>query len=58
MLPMQPGDVQSTYADVTGLINDMDYKPDTALEEGVEKFVAWYREFYQFSSTVVIKNSQ
>ena len=47
MLPMQPGDVQSTYADVTGLINDMDYKPDTPLDEGVEKFVAWYREFYQ-----------
>ena len=47
MLPMQPGDVQSTYADVTGLINDMDYKPDTPLEEGVEKFVSWYRKFYR-----------
>ena len=50
MLPMQPGDVQSTYADVTGLINDMGYKPDTPLEEGVEKFVAWYREFYGLKS--------
>lgn len=58
MLPMQPGDVQSTYADVTGLINDMDYKPNTPLDEGVEKFVMWYRKFYQLSSTVVIKNSQ
>ncbi len=47
MLPMQPGDVQSTYADVSGLIRDMGYKPDTPLDEGVEKFVRWYREFYQ-----------
>ncbi len=47
MLPMQPGDVQSTYADVSGLIQDMGYKPDTPLDEGVEKFVAWYREFYE-----------
>lgn len=47
MLPMQPGDVQSTYADVSDLIKDMGYKPDTPLDIGVEKFVAWYREFYQ-----------
>ena len=47
MLPMQPGDVQSTYADVSGLIKDMGYKPDTPLDIGVEKFVEWYREFYQ-----------
>jgi UDP-glucuronate 4-epimerase len=47
MLPMQPGDVQSTYADVSDLIEDMGYRPDTPLDEGVEKFVAWYREFYQ-----------
>ena len=46
MLPMQPGDVQSTYADVSGLIREMEYKPDTPLDEGVEKFVQWYREFY------------
>ncbi len=47
MLPMQPGDVQSTYADVSGLIDDMDYKPDTPLDKGVEKFVVWYRKFYK-----------
>ncbi len=46
MLPMQPGDVQSTYADVSGLIEDLGYRPDTPLDVGVEKFVAWYREFY------------
>jgi len=47
MLPMQPGDVQSTYADVSDLIEDMGYKPDTSIDEGVEKFVAWYRDFYR-----------
>ncbi len=47
MLPMQPGDVQSTYADVSGLIEDMGYKPNTSIDEGVEKFVAWYRDFYK-----------
>ena len=45
-LPMQPGDVQSTYADVSGLMNDFDYKPDTSIQEGVDKFAQWYRAFY------------
>jgi len=46
MLPMQDGDVQSTYADVSGLINNFDYKPDTKLEDGIAKFIQWYKEFY------------
>jgi len=46
MLPMQDGDVQSTYADVSGLINNFDYKPDTKLEEGINEFIKWYKEFY------------
>ncbi len=46
-MEMQPGDVQSTYADVSDLIADMDYKPDTSIQEGVGQFVDWYREFYQ-----------
>jgi len=46
MLPMQPGDVQSTYADVNGLIHDLGYKPDTSLNVGIENFVNWYRTFY------------
>jgi len=46
MLPMQPGDVQSTYADVNGLIHNLGYKPDTPLDEGIENFVNWYRAFY------------
>ena len=40
------GDVVSTYADVSGLINDFGYKPDTKLADGIGKFVKWNREFY------------
>lgn len=47
MLPMQPGDVMATYADVDALIKDVDYKPSTSIEAGVAKFVEWYRDFYQ-----------
>lgn len=45
-MDMQAGDVVSTYADVSGLMDDFGYKPDTSLDAGVEKFVNWYREFY------------
>ncbi len=47
MMPMQPGDVQVTYADVTGLINELGYQPTTTLSEGIEKFVDWYRAYYK-----------
>ena len=43
---MQDGDVVSTYADVSDLINDFGYKPDTSLKVGIERFVEWYKEFY------------
>lgn len=46
MLPIQPGDVPSTYADVTDLVNDLGYKPSTSVQEGINRFVAWYREFF------------
>ena len=46
MLPLQPGDVPATYADVADLISDVDYKPDTSVEEGIKRFVDWYRDFY------------
>jgi UDP-glucuronate 4-epimerase len=46
MLPMQPGDVTDTYADVRELIEDVGYKPDTPIEVGVRNFVAWYRDYY------------
>ena len=45
-MDMQDGDVVSTYADVSDLINDFGYKPDTSLEAGIERFVKWYKEFY------------
>ena len=46
-LPMQPGDVPDTYANVDALIADVGYKPDTSIEVGVRRFVDWYREYYQ-----------
>ena len=47
LLPLQPGDVPDTYADVQELIHDTGYKPDTSVREGVQKFVDWYRDYYQ-----------
>jgi UDP-glucuronate 4-epimerase len=49
-MPMQDGDVVSTYADASGLINDFNYKPDTKLADGIGEFMKWYREFYGDSS--------
>ena len=46
LLPMQPGDVYQTYADVNALIRDFNFKPSTSLEEGLSKFVRWYKEYY------------
>ena len=47
LLPLQPGDVPETYADVEALVKDVDYKPSTSVEDGIARFVGWYREFYQ-----------
>ncbi|HEV7256153.1 MAG TPA: NAD-dependent epimerase [Bosea sp. (in: a-proteobacteria)] len=46
-LPMQPGDVRATYADVADLMARVDFRPDTPIEDGIARFVAWYREFYR-----------
>ena len=46
MLPMQPGDVPSTWADTTDLEKDLGYKPYTPVKEGIAKFIEWYRGFY------------
>ncbi|MGP4789274.1 NAD-dependent epimerase [Psychrobacter sp. 1Y11] len=46
LLPMQAGDVPITYADVDELINDIDFKPNTTIEDGIDKFVNWYRQYY------------
>ena len=47
-LPMQPGDVYQTYADVTDLIEDFDFKPDTSIKEGLTKFTQWFKKKYNF----------
>jgi UDP-glucuronate 4-epimerase len=47
MLPMQPGDVPATYADVEALVEDVGFAPKTPIEEGVGKFVRWYRGYYR-----------
>jgi UDP-glucuronate 4-epimerase len=47
LLPMQAGDVPDTYADVEALVNDTGYQPNTPIEEGVARFVTWYRSYYQ-----------
>ena len=46
LLPMQAGDVPITYANVDELVNDIDFKPATTIEEGISKFVKWYRKYY------------
>jgi len=47
MLPLQPGDVPDTWANADDLVQGVGYKPQTPVEEGVQRFVAWYREYYQ-----------
>ena len=46
LLPLQPGDVIDTYADVTDLVKDFKYKPSVTINQGVEKFIEWYKKFY------------
>jgi UDP-glucuronate 4-epimerase len=47
LLPLQPGDVPDTYADVSELERDVGYRPATSVEDGVQRFVDWYRDYYQ-----------
>ncbi|MGP1993444.1 NAD-dependent epimerase [Zobellia laminariae] len=47
LMPMQPGDVERTWADVDDLIRDYDYQPNTSVSDGVQKFVDWYRNYYK-----------
>lgn len=46
LLPIQPGDVPTTYADVDDLMKDVGFKPSTPIEKGIKKFVEWYRNYY------------
>lgn len=47
LLPLQPGDVPDTYADVDALVQDVGYRPSMSVDEGTRRFVQWYREYYQ-----------
>jgi UDP-glucuronate 4-epimerase len=47
LLPMQPGDVADTFANVDDLIRDVGYAPSTPIEVGIRNFVAWYKNYYQ-----------
>lgn len=49
LLPLQPGDVPDTFADVSDLVREFDYQPKTSVQEGIEKFVAWYKTYYGVS---------
>ena len=46
MMPIQPGDVPATWADVSDLVEDLDYQPNTSIQDGVNRFIAWYKDFY------------
>ena len=46
-MPMQPGDVPATEADVSDLVQDVGFKPDTSIEVGIRNFIEWYREYYE-----------
>ena len=52
MLPMQPGDVHATYADVADLAEAVGFRPDTPIRVGLERFVAWYRSYYRIPAAV------
>lgn len=47
-LPMQPGDVYQTYADVSDLMHNFNFKPSTSIDEGLSKFVTWFKEYYRY----------
>ncbi|UCO97927.1 NAD-dependent epimerase [Metapseudomonas lalkuanensis] len=47
LLPLQPGDVEHTYADVEDLVRDTGYAPRVSVEEGIQRFITWYKDFYK-----------
>ena len=47
LLPMQPGDVPATFAEISDLTAAVGFHPQTPIEVGVQRFVAWYRDYYQ-----------
>ncbi|MBT4081420.1 MAG: hypothetical protein HOL17_07005 [Gammaproteobacteria bacterium] len=47
LLPLQPGDVPDTYADVEDLVREFNYKPSMSVNEGIQNFAKWYRKYHQ-----------
>ena len=47
LLPMQPGDVPATYADVDDLMREVDFRPSTPIGEGIQRFIAWFRDYHR-----------
>ena len=47
LMPMQPGDVPATFADVDDLMRDVGFKPSTPIAEGIARFIAWYKEYHR-----------
>ena len=58
LLPMQPGDVAETYADVQALEQAVGFKPDTPLERGIAKFVVWYRDYYGLGNGPALQSAE
>jgi UDP-glucuronate 4-epimerase len=52
---MQPGDVTVTYADVSEMIKDFDYRPSTPISEGIREFISWYKSYYKIGAPAVGK---
>ena len=52
MLPMQPGDVMETYADIDDLAREVGFRPQTSIEDGIRGFVAWYRDHYSLTAKI------
>lgn len=47
MMPIQPGDVPATFANVTDLVDNLGYKPNTTIQQGIKQFIKWYKEYYK-----------
>jgi UDP-glucuronate 4-epimerase len=52
MLPMQPGDVMETFADIDDLMRDVGFRPQTSIEDGIREFVSWYRDHYSLTTKI------
>lgn len=57
LLPIQPGDVPVTFADVTGLSRDFDYRPSVSVKEGVRSFIKWYNEYHNIDEQVAARGA-